>query len=113
MTTTSITQTLEKMRAAYASFIDSKPMLELEPSRVPTELIPYIPYAALWGIADDLEREQRVTHAPDVAKADLVDVVRQIDDDLDDWLAGNEASSPSPSKEYVAFSALRMAADFV
>jgi hypothetical protein len=40
-------------------------------------------------------------------------VVSDIDDQLDDWLAGDEAKSDSPSAEYIAFSAMRMAADFM
>lgn len=88
-------------------------MIELDPSRVPYDLVPYIPYAALWGIADDLERERIVTQAPEEARADLMRTVQEIDDRLDEWLAGDEATSPSPSAEYVAFSAMRMAADFM
>lgn len=113
MTVDPVEQTLERMRASYGSFVDRAAMLELDPSRVPDDLVPYIPYAALWGIADDLEREQLVTDAPEEARADLLQTVQEIDDRLDDWLAGDEANSPSPSAEYVAFSAMRMAADFM
>lgn len=105
--------TLQRMRASYGHFLDSVAMVELDPDKVPRDLVPYVPYAALWGIADDLEREQRVENAPIEAKQDLVATVLLIDDLLDAWLAGDEANSDAPSTEYVAFSAMRMAADFM
>ena len=101
------------MYVAYGSFVESVTMQKLDSSKVPTDLIGYIPYAASWGISDDLEREQRVAQAPASAKSDLSAVLCLIDDRLDEWLAGNEATSPTPSKEYIAFSAMRMAADFI
>jgi hypothetical protein len=54
-----------------------------------------------------------VQDAPERAKAELVQVVKAIDDYLDAWLAGHEATAPAPSAEYIAFSAMRMAADFM
>lgn len=113
MTVDPVDLTLRRMRASYGSFVDRTAMLELDPSRVPEGLVPYIPYAALWGVAGDLEREQLVAHAPEEAKSDLLRTVQEIDDRLDEWLAGDEATSLTPSPEYVAFSAMRMAADFM
>jgi hypothetical protein len=100
------------MRASYGSFVDNVPVLKLDPLKVPEGLVAYIPYAALWGIADDLEREQLVSQAPEAARTDLARTIQLIDGQLDEWLAGDEARSPTPSPEYVAFSAMRMAADF-
>jgi len=106
-------QTLEKMRAKYGEFMDKNPMMELRPANIPEPLGAYAPYAALWGVLDDLEREQRIADAPEAAKADLLSVFESINGQLDDWLAGAEATSHAPSREYLAFSAMRMAADFI
>ena len=38
--------------------------------------------------------------------------IEQNEDALDEWLAGPEAAGPQFSQEYLAFSAMRMAADF-
>ena len=46
-------------------------------------------------------------------RGNLKDVVDQFDAALDDWLAGPEADGPTFSEEYIAFSALRRAADYV
>jgi hypothetical protein len=43
----------------------------------------------------------------------LKDIVERYDDLLDEWLAGPEASSQKPTPEYVAISAMRIAADSV
>lgn len=106
-------QTLKHMRASYGNFLDRATLVELDPSKVPEGLVAYVPYAALWGITDDLEREQCVVRAPDEARKDLVRTVQLIDDQLDEWLGGDEANANSPSTEYIAFSAMRMAADFI
>ncbi len=106
-------ETLGQMRMKYGAFLDSTQMLKLDPANVPPALVAYIPYAALWGIADDLEREQLVARAPAPAKTDLTQVIGRIDDLLDDWLADTNVVALHPSDEYVAFSAMRMAADFL
>jgi hypothetical protein len=42
----------------------------------------------------------------------MKDAVEKYDSEFDLWLAGPEAAGPEYSDEYIAFSALRMAADF-
>ena len=83
----------------------------LDKTRLPAAFHPYIPYAELWGVADDMERVALINRAPEEAKAELQRVVAEIDDQLDDWLAGPEAESSNPLKEYIAFSAMRMSVD--
>jgi hypothetical protein len=70
-----------------------------------------IPYAELWGVNDDLIRDDMVRSAPREALEDLKRLVERHDDLLDEWLAGPEADVASPSTEYLAFTAMRMAAD--
>ena len=103
----------QRMKATYPEFLSSVHLQPLDPDHVPEVLREYIPFAAVGGIADDLERESLVERAPDEAKEDLVALIERIDDELDRWLAGPEADNPTPSAEYVAFSAMRMAADYI
>jgi hypothetical protein len=84
----------------------------LDPMRVPATLRPLIPLAERFGVADDLVRERAIRAASSQERYDLVAAVRENDDALDSWLAGPEASGPNFSDEYVAFSAMRMAADY-
>ena len=108
----SASQHRRQMVARYPEFVESCQPRHLDASQVPPGVREYIPYAELWGVVDDLERELRVERAPAAALEDLADLIARIDDDLDDWLAGPEADNPAPSSEYVAFSAMRMATDF-
>jgi len=85
---------------------------KLDPRRVPRELHLLIPYAQVFGVSDDLVREQLVEDSPREILGQLQESVASLDDELDDWLAGPEAENPEPTAEYIAFSAMRMAADF-
>lgn len=80
---------------------------------VPRNLVQLVPYAEFWGAADDWAREDVIRMTPEFLQKNLKWVVAAFDDQLDEWLAGSEASSREPSDAYVAFSAMRMAADFI
>jgi len=103
----------EGLERRYGRFYASSERQALSEAYIPQPLHPLIHYAELWGIADDLARERLVMSAPEVAREDLVGLVDAFEADLDEWLGGPEADSTNPSDEYVAFSAMRMARDFV
>ena len=71
----------------------------------------WIPLAERWGVADDTIREFRVANASPSDLDELLAFSPVYETVLSDWLAGPEATSPNPSLEYVAFSALGMACD--
>ncbi|HXK58854.1 MAG TPA: hypothetical protein PLP42_03075 [Acidobacteriota bacterium] len=50
--------------------------------------------------------------APPESIRELKRLIESHEDLIDAWLAGPEANDPNPSPEYLAFSAMRMAADF-
>ncbi len=72
-----------------------------------------LPYAEFWGIADDWTREDLVKSAPPGARENLKQVVAAFDNAMDEWLAGPEADASDPSDEYIAYSAMRMAAYYM
>ena len=80
---------------------------------VPRNLRELVCYAEFWGVTDDRARQDLVLKAPDEVQRNLKKVVEDYDDEFDDWLAGPEAHTPTPSDAYLAYSAMRMAADFV
>jgi hypothetical protein len=84
----------------------------LNPAKVPLELRELIPLAEQYGITDDVDRERRVLSASPAEIAELKTAITRHEDELDAWLAGSEADKPTFSAEYLAFSAMRMAADF-
>ena len=83
----------------------------LDVESVPTPLRPIVAYAEIWGVSDDYDRERMADGAPDIAKADLIALIDRYNSDLDEWLAGPESYSETPSREYLAFSNMRMAHD--
>lgn len=105
--------TAEQMRQLYGDFYKRGAHHRLDRSKVPRKLWPLITYAEFWGVEDDWAREDLVDDAPAEIKHNLKQVVESYDDDFDDWLAGPEADDDPLSDEYIAFTTLRMAADFV
>ena len=80
---------------------------------MPTSLHGLIFFAELYGISDDGYRDQVLEHLTDVERDELVVSVEAHDDALDTWLAGPESNQSNQTPEYIAFSAMRMAADAV
>ena len=103
----------EQMKERYGPFYESSLKIQLDERKVPEQCRPLLPYAEFWGIADDWMRQDLVDEAPREAKEDLREVVAGFESALDEWLAGPEADNVSPSDEYIAFTAIRMAADYV
>lgn len=104
---------VEEMREKYGLTAANRPVIQLDPQKVPEDLRHLIPYAELWGVGDDLIREDLVRSASPEALEDLRRIVQEHDDLLDDWLAGPESESAELSEEYLAFTNMRMAADDV
>jgi hypothetical protein len=102
----------EQMRSRYGRFYEISPRLQLDRRHVPMQFWPLLPYAEFWGFADDWTRQDLVRRAPPDVQRNLKEVLSMFDDALDEWLAGPEVAAPKLSDEYVAFTALRMAADF-
>lgn len=101
-----------EMKRKYGTFYFNNNKLSLNSKNIPNELQHLIPFAEFWGISDDGFREELVEKAPQIALDDLVNIILANEDGLDEWLAGDEADYETPSEEYIAFSAMRMASDF-
>ena len=101
------------MKQSYGDFYSESPQVSLNKKKVPEELWPILPYAEFWGISDDSTREILIQKAPPEVQTNLKLVVAMFNEKMDNWLAGSEAENPRPSREYLAFSAMRMAADFI
>jgi hypothetical protein len=82
-------------------------------ARIPPELHHLVGLAEKYGVADDWMREDLVRSASSEEKRALKSAVYVCDDAFDVWLAGPDLAGPDYSDEYIAFSALRLAADSV
>ena len=83
--------------------------MKLDQARVPESLWSMIPLAERWGEPDDGYRESALRQATTADLEELVGAVVAAPEDFDAWLVSEESYSPTPSDEYVAFSALMMA----
>ena len=108
-------QHLERRRneTALRQLLRSQPEDTSGPKQGSQNVLALLPYAEFWGIADDLEREILVKEAPADVQQNLKQVVAAFDNAMDEWLAGPEADDPRPSDEYIAYSAMRMAAYYI
>jgi hypothetical protein len=103
----------EQMQRRYGSFYNNSPKVYLDRNKVPEACWPLLPYAEFWGIADDSMRGRLVKHAPQDIQLNLKEAVSAFDNPLDEWLTGPEAEDANLSDEFVAFTAMTMAADFI
>lgn len=100
-----------ELQRKYGLYAENWHGQKLDPAHVPQHLHRLIPLAELWGIPDDIMREDFVGKAPKEAQQDLVQAVKGSEQQIFDWLAGVEPNAQDPSDEYVAFTAMTMAAD--
>jgi hypothetical protein len=100
-----------EMRRKYGLYAANRPVIRLNPMRVPEALRSLIPLAEKFGISDDLIREDVFAQTPKSEITRLKRTLAEYEDLLDGWLTGPEADGPVSSAEYIAFSALRMGVD--
>jgi hypothetical protein len=102
----------EDLRQRYGDFYNNHTGT-IDPMQVPIELRDLIPYAELWGIGDDFERDRLVEASGHEAREDLQSIFATRSKMFDDWLAGPEADGPDYSEAYIAFSNMRIAYDYL
>lgn len=86
--------------------------MNLQPLNMPPQLHHLIPLAEKFGIADDRVREGLLSNCSQDERHSLKEAIEEYNDEFDCCLAGPEAAGPEYTDEYIAFSALRTAADF-
>ncbi|WP_327003893.1 hypothetical protein OHA72_54055 [Dactylosporangium sp. NBC_01737] len=87
-------------------------VVDLDPGRVPAPLRSLLAPARRWGISDDVFRVDAIDDAAPIELDNLVQAVDGVDlEQIDAWLCGPEGDAGEPANEYVAVSALMMAAD--
>jgi hypothetical protein len=84
---------------------------ELSAANVPEKFRHLVRLAEQWGISDEVARGEVLDRASVEALEELVDRVAPLHGALDEWLAGSATSQHPLSREYLAFTHLRLAAD--
>jgi len=99
------------LKQKYGEFFQEGGNVPFDDQDVPVNLASIIPYARFWGIADDYERHALADKAPKTIGDDLLAITQAHDQQLDDWLASPAADWNNEA--YLAFSNMRMAADYI
>lgn len=85
--------------------------IKLCKDNIPKEFWQLIPLAQIYGVSDDCYRSELIETISAQDKLKLKEFLERFNGKLDEWLAGPESNGPEFTEEYIAFSALRMAAD--
>ena len=102
--------TVSKVRERYRlAGIRAEPV-DFDERHVPASLKHLIPLARVFGIGDDVLRDDLVAAADPSARQELKQLLRAADNDLNEWLT-SPAELANPTAAYLAFTNLRMAAD--
>ncbi|MGC5076585.1 hypothetical protein [Agrococcus sp. DT81.2] len=102
----------DALRERYGDFYEVR-VGPLDPAPVPEPVRDLVPYAEVWGLGDDVERDELVEAAPAEARDDLLSIFSTRGGELEDWLAGPAADGPEYSAEYVAFVNMMMAYEYL
>ncbi|MBX3466316.1 MAG: hypothetical protein KF878_05390 [Planctomycetes bacterium] len=78
---------------------------------MPRPLWPLISLAERFGVSDDLIRADVVARLTGPERRHLREAFAERSAALDDWLSGPEAHGETFTREYIAFTCARMAAD--
>ena len=104
--------TVEEVRRRYQLWGVKAEPVTFDEDEVPAALQHLIPLARVWGIGDDVLREDMVAAADPAALQELKRAVREANRDLRNWLSSPSALA-SLTPAYLAFTNLRMVADEV
>lgn len=104
---TSSRDDLDRLAAAGIDLEAFRPGL-LDASRIPPGLHRLIPAAAMWGISDDVVREEVWSHVADADKKCVFDELNRLQREIFDWLGGPAAKTSSGTPEYIAFTCLTL-----
>lgn len=100
-----------EMRKKYGLTAENRPIVRLDPEKIPEKLRPLLPWAEKFGIGDDLIREDVVIKTPKQVLGEFRRIVALHEDLLEEWLCGPESAGPRYSDEFLAFSCMLMAFD--
>src|SRR5688500_5864065 len=90
-----------EMREQYALTAGNRPVIQLNPNKVPADLRDLIPHAEKWGIGDDLIRADFHAKATDTEKQALQAAMKGRNARITAWL--DEQTATDMSEEAAAF----------
>jgi hypothetical protein len=99
------------LQQKYGLYAENRPIIHLNPDRVPSHLRDLIPLAEKWGIGDDIIRMDVEERATDSERRVLVDALKNRYEQINAWL--DSADAADMTDEMAAFMYLAEAAEEV
>jgi hypothetical protein len=98
-----------EMQEQYGLVAENRPVIQLDPSKVPADLQDLIPHAEKWGIGDDLIRGDFQNKATDAEKKALQEALKGRNARITAWL--DEQGAGEMTAEAAVFMYMQMGLD--
>jgi hypothetical protein len=98
-----------ELQRKYGLYAENRPVIRLDPERVPSNLRPLISLAEKWGIGDDIIRNDYIGKASDAEKRELHDAFYEPFEQVTAWL--NSFKAGPMTEEAEAFMYTQLALD--
>ncbi len=98
-----------ELQKRFGLYAENRPVLELDPTQVPTHLRHLLPLAAQWGVGDDIIRNDMIDKSTGAEKREAHEAVADSYERITEWLDSFEGRPLSPEAE--AFLYLQAALD--
>lgn len=99
-----------EMQEKYELTADNRPVIRLDATKVPDDLVDLIPFAEKWGIGDDLIRDDFQSTATKAEKQALADALRGRNARITEWLDAQPKGAPM-TDEAAAFMYMQLGLD--
>jgi hypothetical protein len=98
-----------ELQREYGLYAENRPVIRLDPARVPSHLRHLVPLAEKWGIGDDIIRNDYIDKASETEKRELHDAFYEPFEQLTEWL--DSFGKESMTQEGEAFMCAQLALD--
>jgi hypothetical protein len=98
-----------QLQREYGLYAENRPVIHLDPERVPSTLRPLISLAEKWGIGDDIIRNDYIGKASEAEKRELHDAFYEPFEQVTAWL--NSFKAGPMTEEAEAFMYTQLALD--
>jgi hypothetical protein len=96
------------LQRKYGLYAENRPVIRLDPERVPSHLRPLISLAEKWGIGDDIIRNDYIGKASDAEKQELHDAFYEPFEQVTAWLNSFKAGPMTDEAEAFMYAQLAL-----
>jgi hypothetical protein len=97
-----------ELQRKYGLYAENRPVIRLDPERVPSNLRPLISLAEKWGIGDDIIRNDYIAKASEAEKRELHDAFYDPFEQVTAWLNSFRAGPMTDEAEAFMYTQLAL-----